>query len=218
MLKVDRFRLSSLMTVAIVLILTILNESQISFSLMSGAYGLTQYLWAAVRIASIVAVILFWQINKISSLYWAIFTATALLTLGLVFSTVRLIGMLVGGTQIQGSALLVDVALLALINVLTFSIWYWLIDPPGILELQPTDAPWDFLFPQRAACIPGYENWIPRYTDYLALAFYTSVAFSPTDAQPLTRRAKGLMIFQAAISLVTITVIAGSAINILGSG
>jgi uncharacterized membrane protein len=52
-------------------------------------------------------------------------------------------------------------------------------------------------------------------TDYLYVAFTTSVAFSPTDTLPLTRRAKVLMLLQATISLVTLTGIAGSAINIL---
>jgi hypothetical protein len=31
---------------------------------------------------------------------------------------------------------------------------------------------------------------LPRYTDYLYLAFTTRFAFSPTDTLPLTRRAK----------------------------
>ena len=47
------------------------------------------------------------------------------------------------------------------------------------------------------------------------MAFPTSFAFSPTDTLPLTRRAKMLMLLQAAISVVTLTGVAGSAINIL---
>jgi hypothetical protein len=50
------------------------------------------------------------------------------------------------------------------------------------------------------------------------VAFTTSFAFSPTDALPLTRTAKMLMLLQAAISVVTLTGIAGSAINILAGG
>ena len=61
------------------------------------------------------------------------------------------------------------------------------------------------------------NNWLPRYTDYLYVAFTTTFAFSPTDTMPLTRRAKMLMLLQAAISVVTLTAIAGSAINILAS-
>lgn len=52
----------------------------------------------------------------------------------------------------------------------------------------------------------------------LYLAFTTSFAFSSTDTLPLTRRAKMLMLLQATISIITLTGIAGSAINILASG
>lgn len=215
------FRISSLTTVVLVLILTILIESRISFTMMFGAFNFLgqsylQMIWLLLRVGSVIAVILLWRTNHKRLLFRAIEFATGLLTLGLVTSTLRLVDVLTRNKTINALALLGDVVLLAVVNVLTFSIWYWLIDPPGIDESQLTDAPWEFLFPQRGDTIPGYETWIPRYTDYLALAFYTSVAFSPTDALPLTRRAKMLMIFQAAVSLISITVIAGSAINILG--
>ena len=221
MTNTHRYRISSLATVMIVLILTILIETRISFTMIFGAFnfqqnGFIQTMWLTLRVGSVVAVILYWRLNNKKNLFLSIIFATGMLTMGLVVSTVRLIGVLDRNTHIDGIALLGDVVLLAMVNVLTFSIWYWLIDPPGIDESQPTAAPWEFIFPQRADTIPGYEAWNPRYTDYLALAFYTSVAFSPTDALPLTRRAKMLMIFQAAISLISITVIAGSAINILG--
>jgi hypothetical protein len=74
---------------------------------------------------------------------------------------------------------------------------------------------WDFLFPQRAASVPRYERWVPSYTDFIDLGFTTSFAFSPTDTMPLTRRAKLLMLLQSVISIITLTGIAGSAINIL---
>ena len=103
-------------------------------------------------------------------------------------------------------------------NILIFSIWYWLIDPPGVEHRGRLDEPWDFLFPQREANLPFYESWEPRYTDYLYLAFTTSFAFSPTDALPLTRRAKMLMLLQASISIIALTGSAASAINILVGG
>ena len=104
---------------------------------------------------------------------------------------------------------------MAITNILIFSIWYWIIDPPGIDETQRVDEPWDFLFPQRGADLPHYESWAPRYTDYLYLAFTTSFAFSPTDTLPLTRRAKMLMLMQSAISIITLTAIASSAVSLL---
>jgi hypothetical protein len=100
-------------------------------------------------------------------------------------------------------------------NILVFSVWYRIIDPPGIEKSEDTSEPWAFLFPQRTQVLPNFENWCPRYLDYLFVAFTTSFAFSPTDTLPLTRTAKMLMLLQASISVVTLTGIAGSAINIL---
>jgi uncharacterized membrane protein len=101
---------------------------------------------------------------------------------------------------------------------LIFSVWYWIVDPPGVEEDPRDKDAWDFLFPQRGGEIPHYEIWVPKYTDYLFIAFTTSIAFSPTDTLPLTRRAKILMMLQAGVSLVTITAIASSAINIMAGG
>src|SRR6516162_3050348 len=108
-----------------------------------------------------------------------------------------------------------DIVLMGISNMLVFSIWYWIVDPPGVEGQQQPGKRWAFLFPQRASALPNFEGWQPRYADYLFLAFTTSFAFSPTDTLPLTRAAKMLMLLQATISIVTLTGIAGSAINIL---
>jgi hypothetical protein len=89
-------------------------------------------------------------------------------------------------------------------NILIFSVWYWLIDPPGI-DGSRAGEPWDFLFPQRSSPLPHYDGWVAHYADYVFVAFTTSFAFSPTDTLPLTRRAKMLMLLQAAVSVVTLT-------------
>jgi uncharacterized membrane protein len=104
-------------------------------------------------------------------------------------------------------------------NILIFSIWYWIIDPPGVQNESRDKEPWAFLFPQRGSLLPHYESWSPRYADYLFIGFTTNFAFSPTDALPLTRSAKMLMLLQAAISVVIVIGIAAGAINALvGSG
>lgn len=77
------------------------------------------------------------------------------------------------------------------------------------MTLRTTPRPGALLFPQRATTLPHYETWTPRYLDYLFLAFTASFAFSPTDTVPLSRTAKMLMIVQAAISVVSLTGIAG---------
>jgi len=167
----------------------------------------------------IAGVVLRWILNRKLALFRAIILTNRVFTVGLILNMLALLDVLVGFSPKAIRSLLVDVVLMAVSNILIFIIWYWIIDPPGIGEDQCLQDPWDFLFPQWANIIPHYESWLPRYTDYLYLAFTTSFAFSPTDTVPLTRRAKLLMFLQPAISIITLTGIAGSAINILaGSG
>jgi hypothetical protein len=54
------------------------------------------------------------------------------------------------------------------------------------------------------------------FVDYLFLGYCTATAFSPTDALPLTPRAKLLMMLESTISLMTIVVVVSRAINVLG--
>jgi hypothetical protein len=58
-------------------------------------------------------------------------------------------------------------------------------------------------------------NWQPRFQDHLYVAYTNVVAFSPTDAMPLSHRAKGLMVIQSLISLAVLVVVISRVINIL---
>ena len=156
-----------------------------------------------------------WLLTRKRHLFRAIIITNGFLTFGLFVNMLALLDALTRLTAQAAESLVVDVVLMAITNILIFSIWYWIIDPPGIDETQRVDEPWDFLFPQRGADLPHYESWLPRYTDYLYLAFTTSFAFSPTDTLPLTRRAKMLMLLQSTISIITLTGIAASAIGLL---
>ena len=103
--------------------------------------------------------------------------------------------------------------------MLVFSIWYWIIDSRRIDDAPHEKAARAFLFPQGDGSLPHYDRWSPDYADYLFIGFRTNFAFSPTDALPLTRTAKMLMMAQGAISVVIVTGIAGGAINALvGNG
>ena len=57
-------------------------------------------------------------------------------------------------------------------------------------------------------------GWHPRLDDYIYVSFTNSIAFSPTDAMPLTRWAKLLMLSESAISSITILLVAARAVNI----
>jgi uncharacterized membrane protein len=136
------------------------------------------------------------------------------ITLAEVVSTLLLVSALPRGV-IRPTELLRDAALIWVINVVTFALWYWEIDGGGPLmrKARPHQAK-DFLFPQQAFGEP--KNWSPRFLDYLFLAFNHSTAFSPTDTAVLGRRAKVLVMIQATLSLMTIAVLIAKSINSLG--
>jgi hypothetical protein len=103
-------------------------------------------------------------------------------------------------------------------NVLTFSLLYWQIDQGGpyARASKSTQKP-DWVFPQPATPEDLPPDWRPLFLDYLYLGYNTATAFSPTDALPLTRRAKMLMMIESTISLLTMVIILARAINILPS-
>jgi hypothetical protein len=170
----------------------------------------------ALQVVLLALAIVFWTLNRRRALFNVIVIANTYFTAILLLYTSVLMAVLAGLSSRSAAALIADVVLIAVSNILIFSIWYWIIDPPGIVEGQDEGQPWAFLFPQRGSVLPHCEAWVPRYADYVFVAFTTSFAFSPTDTLPLTRRAKMLMLLQSTISVVTLTGIAGSAINILG--
>ncbi len=224
-----RRRSPSLSMVVLILVGILLLQSEISYSTAFGRldgfvkipgweHGAFPTAWLVLRVAAMLVVVTLWILNRKRDLFKAIIVANVMLTLGLLINMMLLVDVLFGLSAQAVRPLLVDVVLMATTDVLIFSIWYWIIDPPGVEETQREDALWEFLFPQRGSVLPGYEAWTPRYSDYLYLAFTTSFAFSPTDTLPLTRRAKLLMMMQSSISLITLTAIAGSAINILAGG
>ena len=169
------------------------------------------------RAGLLLGMMLLWVMNKKRALFSVIVAANAYFTVVLLVDTAVLVTVLDGLTVRAVRGLILDVFAIAVSNILIFSIWYWVIDPPGVVDDEPEGQPWAFLFPQRASALPRYECWVPRYADYLFLAFTTSFAFSPTDTLPLTRPAKMLMLLQAMISVVTLMGIAASAINVLSN-
>jgi hypothetical protein len=103
-------------------------------------------------------------------------------------------------------------------NVLTFSLLYWQVDRGGPYgRASNLSAKPDWVFPQPATPEDLPPDWRPLFLDYLYLGYNTATAFSPTDALPLTRRAKMLMMIESTISLLTMVIILSHAINIIPS-
>jgi hypothetical protein len=169
------------------------------------------------RIALLLLLVLLWVLNRKRALFRTIIAANVYFTLALLFDVTALLQVL-GGSREAARPLLTDAALMSLSNMFVFSIWYWIIDPPGIEDEPHEEPPWAFLFPQRGSSLPHYGSWSPGYADYLFLGFTTNFAFSPTDALPLTRTAKMLMLLQGGISIVIVIGIAAGAINALVGG
>jgi len=143
------------------------------------------------------------------------FFAAAALTLALIASLALLIdGILLH--KDNPAALLRSAAVLWIINVLVFALWYWKLDAGGPLgrDRAPRPLRSSFLFPQMAKQPPDI-NWSPEFLDYLFLAFNTSTAFSPTDTPVLDRWAKALTMLQSLLSLTILAILAARAINVL---
>ena len=148
------------------------------------------------------------------------YCSNTVVTLALVWSLAVLVRSLPQHTLSPRQLLLVA-GVLWISNVLVFASWYWRLDAggPHARELRDIHMDGAFLFPQMTMpagpLSPIANGWSPGFVDYLFLAFNTSTAFSPTDVPVLSRWAKGLMMVQAGISLITIALLAARAVNIL---
>jgi uncharacterized membrane protein len=145
------------------------------------------------------------------------FGVVGLVTVAVVASTFLLISSSLTG-RTAAPTLLRDAALLWIINVATFAVWYWEIDGGGPARRRRAGHhSEDFLFPQMNLDDKAARAWAPGFVDYLFLAFNTSTAFSPTDTAFLSRRAKVLMMVQALLSLLILAVLVSRAVNTLAA-
>ncbi|HEY7691806.1 MAG TPA: hypothetical protein VH816_05640 [Gaiellaceae bacterium] len=121
------------------------------------------------------------------------------------------------GGQITGRQLLLSGAVVLVSDVIAFGLAFWELDCGGPVARALSTSPRkpDFQFPQDENPKLAREGWAPRLWDYLYVSLTNSIAFSPTDAMPLTRSAKRLMAAESALSGITILLIAARAVNIL---
>lgn len=135
--------------------------------------------------------------------------ANALLLLALLAS-------LLGGHEQSGGELLLKALTVWGTNVIAFGLWYWGFDRGGPVRRIERNPPLpDFQFPQMENPQLAERGWRPALFDYMYLSFTNSIAFSPTDAMPLSHRAKLLMLCESAISAVTVLLVAARAVNIV---
>ncbi len=129
---------------------------------------------------------------------------------------VALLASLLRGDERSGGELLLKAGSVWATNVIVFGLLYWALDRGGpVRRLLPDPPPPDFQFPQMENPQLAAPGWHPRLLDYIYVSFTNSIAFSPTDAMPLSRMAKALMMFESAVSAVTVLLAAARAVNIL---
>lgn len=142
----------------------------------------------------------------------------ALASLGNAFLVLAVIASLVSGHETSGSHLLLKGASVWLTNVILFGLWFWIFDRGGpARRLEPDPPPPDFQFPQMENPELASPGWRPHFIDYMYVSFTNSIAFSPTDSMPLSRRAKLLMLFESIVSALVVLLVAARAVNIFKS-
>ena len=120
--------------------------------------------------------------------------------------------------DLTATQLLTSGGVVWLTNVIVFGLWFWTLDCGGPIHraIHGRAKP-DFQFPQDENPELAREGWYPRLEDYVYVALTNAIAFSPTDAMPLTRAAKSLMALESVISVVAVLLVAARAVNVLGS-
>ncbi|HEV7951339.1 MAG TPA: hypothetical protein VGP24_16375 [Glaciihabitans sp.] len=142
---------------------------------------------------------------------------------------VQLIVQLVTDTRADGPGLLIAALQVWITNVISFALMYWEIDRGGPVarrhQARTEMAPADFRFPQDedhdaitevAVRSSATSDWTPAYLDYLYFSLSNSMAFSPTDAMPLSHRAKALMGLESFAGFIILALVIARAVSLLG--
>jgi len=133
-----------------------------------------------------------------------------------IFSLILLIdALLFGSTELSGRSLLLNGLVIYVTNVFMFALWYWEMDGNGPDRRTSNQARRDFLFPQMIHHTYAGENWLPGFSDYLYLSTTNVTNFASADTQPLTHRAKLMMMVQALVAVITVVLVLARAINVL---
>ena len=124
--------------------------------------------------------------------------------------------LLATGKGPSGHSLLIDALNIWFTNVVVFALWFWNIDAggPASRGVSLKTSP-DFLFPQMLGSGDEDPGWSPGFIDYFYVSFTNATAFSPTNTMPLSPLSKLLMALEAAVSLLTVGLVAARAVNIL---
>ena len=178
------------------------------------------WVWFAVCVPEallIVGLVLSGRVDEDRSSHrWLLFFL-AVGVLGNLVAVLLLVGALLSAesAELTGAQLLTTGAVVWITNVIVFGLSFWTLDAGGPARRARTGrSEPDFRFPQDES--REHRPWHPRFEDYLYVATTNGIAFSPTDAMPLTLPAKRLMALESFISVAAVLVIVARAVNVLG--
>ena len=134
-----------------------------------------------------------------------------------IVALIALIGSLLSAQEKVGAELLLKGLSIWGTNVIAFGLLYWEIDGggPDARREHPNLIDRDFQWPQFENPQLVSPGWQPHLVDYIYTSFTNSIAFSPTDAMPLSHRMKMLMLAESSVSVVAVLLVASRAVNIL---
>jgi hypothetical protein len=141
-----------------------------------------------------------------------------LITVVNAFSALRLIVNILGHGRFNTASELLSIgAIVWLVNVIAFALWFWDLDGGGAAARATgsTEHSRALVFPEMTLDELAPPNWYPQFIDYLAVSFNTATAFGPTDVSAIKPWAKLMMITESVISLALATLVIARAINIL---
>lgn len=120
----------------------------------------------------------------------------------------------------EAKALLLAAVQVWIMNVIGFTTIYWELDRGGpvirTMYAREKLPELELRFPQdEDDANVNSKDWSPRYVDYLYSALANSMAFSATDAMPITSRFKLLFTLQAFGGFVILTMVIARSVNIL---
>ncbi len=134
-------------------------------------------------------------------------------------AAVRLVVDILTGNKLfahNAAGLLATGGMIWVTNVIAFGLVYWHLDRGGAAaRAHHPDRNPAYVFPEMQHTEYVAAGWVPRFVDYLSLAFWTATAISPADISAIRPWAKLLMMLEAAGSITLAVIVVGFAVNIL---
>ncbi len=191
-----------------------------------------RYIAAGIAIVMLLPLIFLNPAQLVRETKWSRVLSLGLGILLVVANQIALVQLVIQLTQASkdsGPALLLAAVQVWVTNVIAFAVLYWELDRGGPVARRRDDRsslqPADFRFPQDEdhdtidevrVRSSAHSDWMPGFLDYLYFSGSDSMAFSPTDAMPLSGRAKSLMLFEAFTGFVILALVIARAVSLLG--